>query len=141
MLKINNFFHGQSVNLKKYSYSLKKTNFFFKIFVKDINAYKIPLLGSYEKNYEYDFSNTDIKKFSKYKNIIIIGVGGSALGAKSIFSFFKNKIKKNVFFFDNLDLSLNAEYKKIKKLNSSCFIVISKSGNTLETLVNLGIIF
>ena len=39
-----------------------------------------------------------VKKFSKYKNIIIIGMGGSILGTKSIYSFFKKKLKKNIFF-------------------------------------------
>ena len=39
-----------------------------------------------------------IKKFSKCKNIIIVGMGGSILGAKSIYSFFKKKVKKDVFF-------------------------------------------
>ena len=64
-------------------------------------------------------------------------MGGSILGAKSIYSFLKKKIKKNVFFFDNLDPKLYSEFKKIKNLNSSCFIVVSKSGNTVETITNL----
>jgi glucose-6-phosphate isomerase len=63
-------------------------------------------------------------------------MGGSILGAKSIYSYFKDKIKKEVFFFDNLDLNIYQNYKKIKNLKNSCFVVISKSGNTLETLTN-----
>ena len=87
----------------------------------DLKNEKIPLLESYNKNYKFDFSENLIKKFSKYKNIIIIGMGGSILGTKSIYSFLKKKIKKKVFFFDNLDLDLNLQYKKIKNLNNSCF--------------------
>jgi len=68
-------------------------------------------------------------------------MGGSILGTKSIYSFLKKKIKKNVFFFDNLDSNLFSEYKKIKNLNNSCFIVAGKSGRTIETIVNLGVIF
>ena len=68
-------------------------------------------------------------------------MGGSILGTKSIYSFLKKKIKKKVFFFDNLDLNLNLKYKKIKNLKNSCFIIISKSGNTLETITNLRTIF
>jgi len=49
--------------------------------------------------------------------------------------------KKKVFFFDNLDPCLLIEYKKIKKIKNSCFIIVSKSGNTLETITNLNIIF
>ena len=66
-------------------------------------------------------------------------MGGSILGTKSIYSFLKKKIKKQVFFFDNLDLNFN--YKKIKNLKSTCFIVAGKSGRTIETIINLGAIF
>ena len=59
-------------------------------------------------------------------------MGGSILGTKSIYSFFKKKIKKKVFFFDNLDANLHLEFKKIKNLKNSCFVVVSKSGNTFR---------
>ena len=68
-------------------------------------------------------------------------MGGSILGAKSIYSFFKKKIKKNIFFFDNLDPNLYIKFKKYKFFKKSCFIVVSKSGNTLETIVNLQTVF
>ena len=68
-------------------------------------------------------------------------MGGSILGTKSIYSFLKKRIKKEVFFFDNLDLNLSLKYKKIKNLKNSCFIIVSKSGDTLETITNLGTIF
>tara|TARA_B100000029_G_scaffold438436_1_gene454308 strand:+ start:266 stop:1501 length:1236 start_codon:yes stop_codon:yes gene_type:complete len=141
MIKKNNFFQNFFVNSKIYNKNLSKTKNLFSSFKKDLNNQKIPLLESYTKNYKFKFSNNIIKKYSKYNNIIIIGIGGSVLGTKSIYSFFKKKTKKNFYFFDNLDSKLNYEYRKIKNLKNSCFIVISKSGNTLETIANLGIIF
>ena len=139
MLKKNNFFKNYFINSKKYSQNLKKTKKIFNHFLLDLKNNQIPLLESYEKSYEFDFSMTTVKKFSKYKNIVVIGMGGSILGTKSIYSFFKEKIKKEVFFFDNLDL--NSKYKKIKNLKNACFIIVSKSGNTLETIANLGAVF
>jgi glucose-6-phosphate isomerase len=68
-------------------------------------------------------------------------MGGSILGAKSIYFFLQPKIKKQVFFFDNLDEHLHLKFNKIKNLKNSCFIIVSKSGNTLETIVNFSIIF
>ncbi len=141
MLKKNNFFTSYFVNSKKYYKNIKKTNFFFNSLIEDLKNNQIPLLKSYNKSYKFDFSNKTIKKFSKYQNIIIIGIGGSILGTKSIYSFLEKKIKKKVFFFDNLDLNLNLKYKKIKNLNNSCFIVAGKSGRTIETIINLGTIF
>ena len=58
-------------------------------------------------------------------------MGGSILGSKAIYYFLKDKIKKKFFFTDNLSSFKNNLTDK-KKIN----IVISKSGNTLETIIN-----
>jgi len=141
MIKKNNFFKNYIRNSITYRNNLKKTKKIFNSFLIDLKNFDIPLLESYEKDYEFHFSKEMVKKFFKYKNIIIIGMGGSILGTKSIHSFFEKKIKKKVFFFDNLDLDLFLNYKKIKNLKSSCFIVVGKSGRTIETIINLGTIF
>jgi len=136
MLRKNNFFKNYFNNSFTYNKNLKKTKKIFKSFLIDLKSNEIPLLESFEKDYEFDFSNATVKKYSKYKNIVVIGMGGSILGTKSIFSFLKKRIKKKVFFFDNLDQNLYLKYKRIKNTNNSCFIVVSKSGNTLETITN-----
>ena len=141
MLKKENFFKSYFNNFKTYNKNLSKTKKAFNSLIFDLEKSKIPMLKSYEKSYKYNFSASTVKKFSKYQNIIIIGMGGSILGTKSIYSFFKNKIKKKVFFFDNLDLNLNLTYRKMASLKDSCIIVVSKSGNTLETIINLAAIF
>lgn len=141
MLKKDNFFKNYFINLRKYNKNLKRTKKIFNSFIVDLKNNQIPLLESYEKNYKFNFSKATVKKFSKYKNIVVIGMGGSILGTKSIYSFLKKSIKKEVFFFDNLDLNLNLKYEKIKNLKNSCFIVAGKSGKTIETIINLGTIF
>ena len=133
MINKNNFY----LNTPQFKKNLGKTKKIFNYFKKSLSNFELPLFQSFEKKYIFDFNLKTINKFSKYKNIIIIGTGGSILGTKSIYSFFKSKIKKKIFFFDNLDLNLNLEFNKLKNLKNSCFIVISKSGNTLETLTNL----
>ena len=95
MLIKNNF----SLATNKFYQNLNKTKKIFNSFRLDLKNFRIPLLQSYKKNYIFDFKSEIIRKFSKYDNIIIIGMGGSILGTKSIYSFFKNKIKKNFFFF------------------------------------------
>ena len=141
MLDKDNFFKEFSLKSNNFKKNLKKTKNIFRSLKADIKNSNIPMLESYEKEYLFDFSPTTVKKFSKYQNIIIIGMGGSILGTKSIHSFFKKKVKKNVFFFDNLDENLYLNFYKIKKLKNSCFIIVSKSGGTLETITNLGTIF
>ena len=141
MLKKNSFFKGYLFNSAKHNKNINKTRKIYNIFLRELKNDNIPLLKSFEKNYEFDFSREMVKKFLKYNNIIIIGMGGSILGTRSIYSFLKSKIKKNVFFFDNLDPNLFLKYKKIKNLKNSCFILSGKSGRTIETITNFGIIF
>jgi len=136
------FFHQNfNINSKIYKKNLTKTKKAFQLLKDDLKNSELPLLTSFQKSYEFDFSKNTIKKFSKYKNIIVIGMGGSILGTKCIYSFLKKKVKKKVFFFDNLDANLLLRYKKLTKIKNSCFIVVSKSGITLEVLVNFSIIF
>ena len=61
-------------------------------------------------------------------------MGGSTLGAQSIYDFLKHKINKKFIFVDNLQ----ANTKKNLKENFTN-LVISKSGNTIETILNLNL--
>ena len=90
------------------------------------------LLLSLSKKYKYRFKFKSIKKYKKFKYYRIFGMGGSSLGAEAVYSFLKKKITKNFSFVNNIDLS-HDQNNKIKQFN----IIISKSGNTLETLTNL----
>ena len=102
MLSKKNFFQNYNLSSNTFKRNFIKTKKVFENFKSDFEV-KIPLLQSYEKNYKMNFSSKTIKRFSKYKNIIIFGMGGSILGSKCIYSFLKSKIKKRIFFFDNLD--------------------------------------
>ncbi len=94
------------------------------------------ILKSLSKSYKDSFKQSELLKLKNYSNILIIGMGGSILGAKAIYNFCKSKIKKNFFFIDNLKNDNFDEIINKKKLN----LIISKSGNTLETIANSNII-
>ena len=64
-------------------------------------------------------------------------MGGSILGVNAIYDFLRKKIKKKVTFFDNLDKEKITSFKKKNNKKNCLFIVISKSGNTIETISNL----
>ena len=102
---------------------------------KSINSNK-DALNIFSENFELNLNKNELKKFKKFKNIAIIGMGGSSLGTKAIFSFLEDKIKKNLFFLDNLNLTELQNFEKKLDIKVTLFIIISKSGNTLETLVN-----
>lgn len=96
------------------------------------------------KNFKFNFSFKDLKSFKKYNSIVIIGMGGSILGSESIYQFLENKIKKKFYFFDDINVRKNTLFKKKKELKKTLFLVISKSGKTVETISNflsLGILY
>ena len=96
-------------------------------------------IHSLSKKFNLNFRTSELIKFNKFKSIILIGMGGSALGAEAIYCFWKNKIKKKFFFLNNLDQFKIKEIKTNISLKDSLFIIISKSGNTLETLINVNL--
>jgi len=53
--------------------------------------------------FKFNFKINEIKKFRKFKTIAIIGMGGSILGAEAIYNFLNKKIKKRVYFFNDLN--------------------------------------
>ena len=88
------------------------------------------IINSLKSNYKDNYNFRRIKKDIKNLEIRIIGIGGSILGSEAIHSFFGKKIKKKFHFINNL--TSNYFFKK-KKYNN---LIISKSGNTLETISN-----
>ena len=123
----------KNINFKNFAYK-KKNNIknIFNEIKKNYFLGKEKLLLSLSDQYKYSFdlkSLSRIKKFSTYR---VIGMGGSILGAEAIYNFLKFKIKKKFIFLNNIKSGVNKKTKK-NILN----LIISKSGNTLETIVNL----
>ena len=125
-----------SSNIEFKNFSIKKNNSKIKKILNELldnYSYKNnQLLLSLSKKYKYKFKFQNIKKYKKFKHYRIFGMGGSSLGAEAIYSFLNRKIRKKFSFVNNIDLSRNKN-NKINQFN----IIISKSGNTLETLANL----
>ena len=123
-------------NIKFKNFKIKKNSKKIKKDLKNILLNRNAVLDSLSTNYESSYNKKTILKFKKFSNIRIIGMGGSILGTESIFYFLKNRIKKNLFFFNNLQSKIDTGSSKKKYLN----IIVSKSGNTLETISNSNII-
>ena len=97
---------------------------------------KNPILESLSSNYKNSYKKKIISKFKKYSQIRIIGMGGSILGAEAIHDFLKHKVKKKITFIDNLQTKIKLSEEKKNHVN----LIVSKSGNTLETISNANII-
>ena len=95
------------------------------------------VFSSLSKKFKFNFKTKDLKQFKKFKTVVIIGMGGSILGSEAIYFFLKKKIKKNFIFLNNIDQDELERIKNKEKLNKILFIIVSKSGNTIETLSNV----
>lgn len=112
---------------------------------------------SLEKRLEQEYSNLDFLNFDymselekkietasqiqeRYKNMLVLGIGGSALGAKALqkaffpFQDLPNYKEKSLYILDNINPKLMQAY--LEKLNpkDTVVVVISKSGSTIETI-------
>ena len=123
-------------NIRFKNFKLKGNNNKIKKILDIILLKKNPVLESLSTNYKNSYSKKTILKFKKYNYVNIIGMGGSILGTESIYYFLKDKIKKDFFFYNNLKSKIDIKNKKNKCLN----LIVSKSGNTLETISNSTII-
>lgn len=114
---------------------VKKNKKLEKKILENINS-ENQTLNVLNRKYKFNFKIKELKKFLKFKTVAIIGMGGSILGSKSMYYMFKDKIKKKFYFFDDIDLKKISSFKRKEKINNVLFIVISKSGTTVETLSN-----
>ena len=135
-LLIKNFIQTRYIKKKFLKVLSKDLNKSFLQIERDIKAPK-KTLNILNKNFQFNFKANDLKKFRKFKKISIIGMGGSILGTQAVYNFFKKKIKKKVYFFDDIDQEKILNFKRKNDLKKILFIVISKSGNTVETLSNM----
>ena len=104
------------------------------------------LLESIKKEQEYigyyRVPFADISKIKEYaktvtqKTIAVIGIGGSSLGTLALYDFLRRShdYAKELLFFESTDpIDINSRIKRIH-LEDTLFIVISKSGTTVETI-------
>jgi len=90
----------------------------------------------------YNLASLDTSAYKEYaskikqKNIVVMGIGGSTLGTYAIYKFLKHskKLSKKLHFLETTDpIDIKSKIERID-LNDALFIVISKSGTTVETI-------
>ena len=120
--------HFKNFRLKKIDKNIKKD-------LKKLFKEKSAILDSLSENYKNSYSKKNLLNLKNYKKVRVIGMGGSILGTEAIFDFLRPKIKKSFEFINNL------EANKIFRKNNNKIVnlIVSKSGNTLETISNTNI--
>lgn len=91
----------------------------------------------------------DLRK--KFENLVVLGIGGSALGSRAVFNALKplhhnlySQAKRRyprLFVADNIDPESFGELLEIVDPRTTVFNVISKSGATAETMAQFMIVY
>ena len=120
-----------SKNINFFNFISRKKNKKVSLKLNSILKKNDNVIQSLRKTYKDSYNKKVLKYFNKNFDFRIIGMGGSTLGAQAIYDFLRKKIKKNFFFIDNLQVK--TKLSLVKPYNN---LVISKSGNTIETIAN-----
>ena len=122
-----------NINFK--NFKTKKNTKKVKKILKKLLQENNEIIRSLRKSYRNSYHRKLVNKYSKALNYRIIGMGGSTLGAQTIYDFLRKKIKKKFSFIDNLQA-----FSKINNDEKITNLVISKSGNTIETIINTNLL-
>ena len=119
MIKFNHYFDYENSNLENYAFN------------KILEEKSSKEVGYYYLPYSDLAKRLKQEEFVDYDSIVVIGIGGSSLGTKAIYRVLESKNK--IIFLENTDpLELKRQFNKIGK--NPIFLVISKSGTTIETI-------
>ena len=102
---------------------------------------KLPSLNIIFDNKLIQETENKINEFKlNKKKIILFGTGGSNLGARALHNI-NNKKKIDIDFYDNVDpITFENSFNNIN-FETTGFIIISKSGNTPETLAQFSSLY
>ena len=115
-------------------YQIRSNSYIFKKLqseLKDVGYYRLPFADTAS-------IQTFVKTISK-KYIVVLGIGGSSLGASAIYEFLKRKqgFEKTLLFLESTDpVDIKSKLDSVD-LEETLFLVISKSGTTVETMATL----
>ena len=103
--------------------------------LKEILNENNEIIKSLGKSYQNSYKKKQLERYKQSSTYNVIGMGGSTLGTQAIYDFLKHKIKKKFIFTNNLQ-----NKQKINKRKNFTNVIVSKSGNTVETIVNSNIL-
>jgi len=136
----NSFFLDPSFlnlnNDKIFIENLKRSEEKSNALINEFKTNENEILQSFTGSYQSKIRNIRQSIKLKNKKKVVIGLGGSSSGAKAL-SFFLND---DIVYFDNLDFSYLKNFFKNNDISNFVFFIISKSGDTFETLAILNLL-
>ncbi len=103
----------------------------YQVLIKKIKAKELAMIDIIFNENDLQAFEKLAQKISKYKKVLVLGVGGSSLGGKTLTSLkFQNKLQ----FLESIDPETVSNALAEIDFQNTFFLVISKSGETIETI-------
>ncbi len=96
-----------------------------------IKASELAAIDAASSNQDLKEFENFAKKISAYKKILVLGVGGSSLGGKTLAAL---KSQQKLEFIESIDPTTLQDCLSKLDFKNTFFLVISKSGETIETI-------
>ena len=128
-MKNKKIIYKNSIQAEYLNFSLNKKlnkvySRIFKNVVKNLDI-SLDTFHVLSNKFKFNFEKKDIGQFQRFKNVVVIGMGGSILGSEAIHLFLRKKIKKNFLFLDNIDQDKLKKFSNKVRSDQTLFIVIS----------------
>jgi glucose-6-phosphate isomerase len=116
----------------------------FQEFQDDLREKRSPITLSFsEQGTIAEIKSVARKLREKYENILVLGIGGSALGTKAVLEFMNGPYHyleqrgcPHIFVLDNIDPAPAAQLERLLDFRKTALVYTSKSGATPETAAN-----
>jgi glucose-6-phosphate isomerase len=113
----------------------------FKALVSRENAQAAPLLDLPQRTADLDGIETLAKELrTRFRNIVVAGTGGSGLSGRTLTQM-KLSGASMIHFLENIDPDTMDDLLAHLDVENTCFLIISKSGGTAETLSQYYVLF
>lgn len=88
-----------------------------------------------DQNHFHMVENCVHKLALKFKTFVVLGTGGSSLGAQTLTDIKQNPLAPTIFYLNNVDPWSLQNLLSTLNLETTCFLAVSKSGSTSETVM------
>lgn len=123
-----------SINIENICQKLSLKESFIDKCLKKIHSRNQGFYTDIDNNRPIKKINAFAKKVEKkYDHIVVLGIGGSALGTATLAKALGNKKSPKFYILDNIDPTFIKETEEQLNLRKTLFIVVTKSGSTVET--------
>lgn len=139
--QINDFCTGDNVKPAEIDSLRKEAAEILRNIKAEEQAGKLPILSLSRRNDDL----SEIEKFAKhvkknFENLVILGTGGSSLCGHVLTGFKENRFQTNgtkVMFMQNIDPATFDDFFSSINLKRTAFLTISKSGTSVETVMQM----